>query len=115
MLSSSIYCPSRELAKVYKPADFGFAILDFRLRNRHAGLSDNPKSKIQNRTALLPLRPDGGVPAAAGPNLKSIKSRPRWPALWNSDHYTRRRFGGRQPLCGMGVTSRMVVTLMPAD
>src|SRR6185312_14059938 len=27
---------------------------------------------------------------------------------------TRRRFGGRQPLCGMGVTSRMVVMVMPA-
>src|SRR6476659_7095372 len=28
--------------------------------------------------------------------------------------YTRRRFGGRQPLCGMGVTSSIVLTLMPA-
>src|SRR5579875_284195 len=27
---------------------------------------------------------------------------------------TRRRFGGRQPLCGMGVTSRMERTSMPA-
>ena len=27
---------------------------------------------------------------------------------------TRRRFGGRQPLCGIGVTSRMSVTRMPA-
>src|SRR6476660_5519851 len=26
---------------------------------------------------------------------------------------TRRRFGGRQPLCGMGVTSRIVVIVMP--
>ena len=29
---------------------------------------------------------------------------------WN---YTRRRFGGRQPLCGTGVTSRIKVTLNP--
>src|SRR6188768_488480 len=28
---------------------------------------------------------------------------------------TRRRFGGRQPLCGMGVTSRIVVMVMPTD
>src|SRR5438445_13254986 len=28
--------------------------------------------------------------------------------------YTRRRFGGRQPLCGMGVMSRMSVTFRPA-
>jgi hypothetical protein len=30
-------------------------------------------------------------------------------------YQTRRRLGGRQPLCGMGVTSRMSVTLKPAD
>src|SRR5207248_10970354 len=29
-------------------------------------------------------------------------------------HYTRLRFGGRQPLCGIGVTSLMPVTSMPA-
>ncbi len=29
-------------------------------------------------------------------------------------HQTLRRFGGRQPLCGMGVTSRMLRTSMPA-
>src|ERR1035437_2662503 len=29
--------------------------------------------------------------------------------------YTRRRLGGRHPLCGTGVTSRMVRTSMPAD
>src|SRR4030095_9368778 len=28
--------------------------------------------------------------------------------------YTRRRLGGRQPLCGIGVVSRMVITRMPA-
>src|SRR5205823_6397381 len=28
---------------------------------------------------------------------------------------TRRRLGGRQPLCGMGVTSRTSVTRKPAD
>ena len=28
---------------------------------------------------------------------------------------TRRRFGGRQPLCGMGVTSRIAVTCRPQD
>src|SRR5262245_27907083 len=28
--------------------------------------------------------------------------------------YTRRRFGGRQPLCGIGVTSSMILTVMPA-
>src|SRR5437868_8661063 len=28
--------------------------------------------------------------------------------------YTLRRFGGRQPLCGIGVTSMMLVTLMPS-
>src|SRR3954464_13755751 len=27
--------------------------------------------------------------------------------------YTRRRFGGRQPLCGIGVTSRIDLTSMP--
>ena len=27
--------------------------------------------------------------------------------------YTRRRLGGRQPLCGIGVTSRMKVILKP--
>src|SRR6185312_684210 len=27
---------------------------------------------------------------------------------------TRRRFGGRQPLCGIGVTSMMLVTFMPS-
>src|SRR3954470_24651781 len=29
-------------------------------------------------------------------------------------NYTLRRFGGRQPLCGIGVTSRMERTSMPA-
>lgn len=29
-------------------------------------------------------------------------------------YYTRRRFGGRQPLCGIGVTSRIVVIVKPA-
>src|SRR5437762_464367 len=29
-------------------------------------------------------------------------------------NYTRRRFGGRRPLCGIGVVSRIVVTRMPA-
>src|SRR5262245_33368099 len=29
-------------------------------------------------------------------------------------YYTRRFLGGRQPLCGMGVTSRMERTFMPA-
>src|SRR5699024_10228538 len=34
---------------------------------------------------------------------------------WNaSQNYTRRRFGGRQPLCGTGVTSRIAVTSSPA-
>src|SRR5699024_11724784 len=36
---------------------------------------------------------------------------------WSSDVCSsdlRRFFGGRQPLCGMGVTSMMVVTLKPA-
>src|SRR5690606_28412696 len=28
---------------------------------------------------------------------------------------TRRRFGGRQPLCGIGVTSRIVVRVNPTD
>src|SRR6185295_2450272 len=28
--------------------------------------------------------------------------------------YTLRRFGGRQPLCGMGVVSRIVTTRIPA-
>ena len=31
-----------------------------------------------------------------------------------SPGYTRRRFGGRQPLCGMGVTSVIAVTSRPA-
>src|SRR3982750_1170971 len=31
-----------------------------------------------------------------------------------NDTYTRRRLGGRQPLCGMGVTSSIVLTVMPA-
>ncbi|EHE95045.1 hypothetical protein STHE1630_00037, partial [Streptococcus thermophilus CNCM I-1630] len=29
-------------------------------------------------------------------------------------NYTRRRFGGRAPLCGTGVTSRIAVTSRPA-
>src|SRR5918999_2355669 len=29
--------------------------------------------------------------------------------------YTRRRFGGRHPLCGIGVTSRIDLTCRPAD
>ena len=29
-------------------------------------------------------------------------------------HYTRRRFGGRQPLCGIGVTSRIILIRNPA-
>src|SRR5687768_2576327 len=29
-------------------------------------------------------------------------------------NYTRRRLGGRQPLCGMGVTSSIVFTVIPA-
>ena len=39
---------------------------------------------------------------------------------WNAWHqtrrrYTRRRFGGRQPLCGIGVTSSISLIDMPAD
>src|SRR5262245_27974722 len=30
------------------------------------------------------------------------------------ENQTRRRLGGRQPLCGMGVTSSIVFTIMPA-
>src|SRR5690625_6808544 len=30
-------------------------------------------------------------------------------------NYTRRRFGGRQPLCGTGVTSLIAVTSKPTD
>src|SRR5574344_1817196 len=32
----------------------------------------------------------------------------------NLKRYTRRRFGGRQPLCGNGVTSMISVTSIPA-
>src|SRR5712692_7949034 len=32
-----------------------------------------------------------------------------------STTYTRRRFGGRHPLCGIGVTSRMERTSMPDE
>src|SRR3954466_10499643 len=47
---------------------------------------------------------------------------PRLKALQLLDHqilklqipYTLRRFGGRHPLCGIGVTSRIVRTSMPA-
>src|SRR5215475_4111994 len=31
-----------------------------------------------------------------------------------SNHQTRRRFGGRQPLCGIGVTSRITTMCKPA-
>src|SRR5271157_2866589 len=34
--------------------------------------------------------------------------------LQNRFHYTRRRFGGRQPLCGIGVTSRITTICNPA-
>src|SRR5882762_8429122 len=34
--------------------------------------------------------------------------------MTNDNVHTRRRLGGRQPLCGMGVTSSIVLTLMPA-
>ena len=34
--------------------------------------------------------------------------------LVSSFYYTRRRFGGRQPLCGIGVTSLIMVTSRPA-
>ncbi len=33
--------------------------------------------------------------------------------ITRSSDYTRRRFGGRQPLCGTGVTSRIAVTSRP--
>ncbi len=33
----------------------------------------------------------------------------------NLQTYTRRFFGGRQPLCGIGVTSVMLLTLKPAE
>src|SRR5947209_8370898 len=45
---------------------------------------------------------------------------PSWRALWLAQlgmrlaRYTRLRFGGRQPLCGMGVTSRIAFTSNPA-
>lgn len=35
--------------------------------------------------------------------------------MLHSFDQTRRRFGGRQPLCGMGVTSRIAVMTKPAD
>ncbi len=37
----------------------------------------------------------------------------RFSIKWTDSHYTRRRFGGRQPLCGTGVTSRIAVTSRP--
>ncbi len=35
-------------------------------------------------------------------------------AVYGMYDYTRRRFGGRAPLCGTGVTSRIAVTSRPA-
>ena len=34
---------------------------------------------------------------------------------WELSSYTLRRFGGRHPLCGIGVVSLMERTSMPAD
>src|SRR6516162_7597078 len=36
-------------------------------------------------------------------------------SVWPRTHYTRRRFGGRHPLCGTGVTSRIERTSSPDD
>ena len=48
-------------------------------------------------------------------NIKNaIKSLYLINANTNSGNYTRRRFGGRQPLCGNGVTSTISVTSIPA-
>src|SRR6266851_9329306 len=39
----------------------------------------------------------------------------RWSIVVSQPPYTRRRFGGRHPLCGIGVTSRMERTSMPDE
>src|SRR5580700_1191370 len=46
----------------------------------------------------------------SGPCLRRAGQRPELQIL----HQTRRRFGGRQPLCGIGVTSRMATMCSPA-
>src|SRR6185369_275848 len=48
-------------------------------------------------------------------NLRSSILTCKWQFLENQEiRQTRRRFGGRQPLCGIGVTSRIDVTRIPA-
>src|SRR6202167_2953577 len=58
------------------------------------------------------------------PSSRTVKQsqfhRCRFPADWKletetGNSYTLRRFGGRHPLCGMGVTSRMERTSIPDD
>src|SRR5687767_9023349 len=44
----------------------------------------------------------------------SLHFGPMYLAMFCSCPYTRRRLGARQPLCGIGVTSVMLVTLKPA-
>ena len=57
-------------------------------------------------TRATPYFPYGVATESAPSGGKATRDRPR---------QTRRRLGGRQPLCGTGVTSRISVTRKPAD
>src|SRR5207247_10619139 len=70
----------------------------------HAGWIRAPLDRAAHRVALRPLEDQLHALAPAQP-----ADRPRV-----SRHQTLRRFGWRQPLWGMGVTSLMPTTSMPA-
>src|SRR5258708_9350902 len=58
-------------------------------------------------------------PAAQAADCISVScqllfSLPKTLGIFSHSHQTRRRFGGRQPLCGIGVTSRITTMWSPA-
>ena len=78
--------------------------------------SKRPKTDNVTRNSvivLLPLRRRGSLHAYPPACIVIVVL--EFPKQFQTNNQTLRRFGGRQPLCGIGVTSRISRTSMPAD
>src|SRR5438309_11762018 len=70
------------------------------------------KTGLRDWLPFFPVDISGQWPVSGGQPTRTVFF---WPLV--TDHwpltYTLRRFGGRQPLCGIGVTSRIERTSIP--
>ena len=78
---------------------------------RPAGIAPRLQVELAGLDESLPIL----VRERCGHRLVSIPAGRAGPLVsFECCNHTRRRFGGRQPLCGIGVTSRMDVIVKPA-